>query len=319
MDDFLGITRDTEAPVLVVGAASVDVVGRLRGELKMGTSNPAQIRVSFGGVARNVAENLARLGHPVRLLTVAGADPDGDRLLEQAEGAGVDTSAVMRTPNYPTGHYLGAISTRGELQAALDDMRAMAMLTAAYLEEHAAHFKEASLLFLDANLSKKSLRKAFSLARQAKLPVFADPTSVSLAPRLAPFLDRITVINPNWNEAAILCDQPPGIPCSEDALESAKRLVSLGVGLAIVTLAQLGVCYATSETSGQMPAIRTEVVDPTGAGDALSAAVIFALLNDIPLDDAIRLGVSAATLTLRHQGSVLPDLSLEKLYDQLVI
>ncbi len=78
-------------------------------------------------------------------------------------------------------------------------------------------------------------------------------------------------------------------------------------------------CYATAETSGFVPAIRTEIVDPTGGGDALIAAVIFALLNDIPLDDAIRLGVSAATLTLRYPGAVVPELTLEKLYDKLVI
>ena len=72
-------------------------------------------------------------------------------------------------------------------------------------------------------------------------------------------------------------------------------------------------------TSGQIPAIHTEVVDPTGAGDALTAAVMFALLNDIPVDDAVRLGVSSATLTLRCPVSVVPDLSLQKLYDELVI
>ena len=57
--------------------------------------------------------------------------------------------------------------------------------------------------------------------------------------------------------------------------------------------------------------------DPTGAGDALTAAVLFGLLNDMPIDDAVRLGVAAASLTLTYRGSVIPDLSLEKLYDQL--
>jgi pseudouridine kinase len=84
-------------------------------------------------------------------------------------------------------------------------------------------------------------------------------------------------------------------------------------------MAEFGVCYATSETSGYIPAIRTEIVDPTGGGDALNAAVIFALMNDISLDDAVRLGVSAASLTLKHRGAVLPDLSIEKLYAQLII
>jgi pseudouridine kinase len=66
-----------------------------------------------------------------------------------------------------------------------------------------------------------------------------------------------------------------------------------------------------------VPAVQTEIVDPTGAGDALTAAVLFARLNDIPLDEAVRLGASAAALTLRTTGSVVPDLSLELLYDQL--
>jgi len=112
------------------------------------------------------------------------------------------------------------------------------------------------------------------------------------------------------------------IPADADqsqAIDAAKYLVSRGVVLSIITLAEFGVVYATSETSGSIPAIHTEIEDPTGAGDALTAAVIFALLNDIPLDDAIRLGVSAASLTLRHRGAVTPELSLEKLYDQLVI
>ncbi len=61
------------------------------------------------------------------------------------------------------------------------------------------------------------------------------------------------------------------------------------------------------------------MLDPTGAGDALTATVVFSLLNDIPLDDAMRLGVSAASLTLLYPGAVIPDLSLQKLYDHLVI
>ena len=44
--------------------------------------------------------------------------------------------------------------------------------------------------------------------------------------------------------------------------------------------------------------------------------MVFSLLNDIPIDDAVRLGVTAASLTLRHRGAVVPDLSLEMLYEQ---
>ncbi len=308
-----------DRPVLVIGAAGVDMVGRLRGELLLGTSNPAQIRTSLGGVSRNVAENLARLGHPVRLITAVGQDHAGDQLLQYTAAAGVDVSAVLRLEDRPTGTYLATIGARGDLQVALDDMRAVAALSPTMLDERERLFAEASVLFVDGNLSHPTLSHAFALARRFNLPICADPASALLAPRLRRYLRRLSLVTPNLTESAILCGHETPIPSAWIGIEAAKCLVSQGVGLAIITLAEAGVCYATSDTSGQIPAIRTEVADPTGGGDALTATVLFALLNDIPLDDAIRLGVSAAALTLRYPGAVDPDLSLERLYDELVI
>jgi pseudouridine kinase len=308
-----------EAPVLVIGTAGVDIVGQLKGELHTGTSNPAHIRSSFGGVARNVAENLARLGQPVYLISAIGEDQTGDFLLDQLESAGVDTRAVLRTPRHETGYYIGAVKADGSLKFALDDMRAITVLTPGYLREWAELFKEAAVVFIDANLSPDALRTVLSLAGRAKVPVCADPTSVSLALRLQPHLERLFMISPNSTEASILADIDVDESKGRQAIQAAKTLVSRGVTISLITLAKFGVCYASSETSGHIPAIRTKVIDPTGAGDALNATVVFALLHGIPLDDAVRLGVSAASLTLRHRGSVVPDLSLEMLYDQLLI
>lgn len=309
----------SEAPVLVIGAASVDIVGVLKGELQGGTSNPAQIRTSFGGVARNVAENLARLGQAVNLLTVVGEDQNGDQLIQRIVEAGVNVKAIKRTSQHPTGTYLGVVNTVGELQVALDDMRAITLLSPDYLKQHEHLFREASLLFVDANLSKESLRTAISLARAAHLPVCADPTSAGLAVKLMPYLSKLHILTPNSAEAAILTDQVFNTTRRRDALQAAKHLVSQGVDIVMIAMAAFGVCYATSETSGYIPAIRTKIVDPTGAGDAMTATVLFALLNNIEIDDAMRLGVSAASLTLRHRGAVVPDLSLEELYNELVI
>jgi pseudouridine kinase len=308
-----------DAPVLAIGGAGIDMVGRVKGELQMGTSNPAQIRSSFGGVARNVAENLARLGQPVRLISAVGEDEHGERLLAQAVEAGIEVGAVIRTPDYPTGIYMGVINQAGMLQVAVDDIRTTGAISPEYLRAHASLFQEASVMFLDASLPRETMRTAFSLAARARVPVAADPTSTSLADRLRPYLDRVQLITPNGAEAGILCDRTFQPSNRHQALEAAKCLVSQGVEIALVTLAEFGLGYATSETSGHIPAMRTRIVDPTGAGDALTATVLFALLNQIPLDEAVRLGVTAASLTLHQRGSVLPDLSLESLYDRLVM
>lgn len=310
---------DSRQPVLVLGAAGMDVVGRLQSDLKPAASNPARIRRSYGGVARNVAENLARLGQPVRLITVVGEDKNGDEILEYTAKAGIDVSAVLRSKEFPTGYYMGMVDKNGMLQFAVDDMRLMAEISTQYLKEHEELFKTASMVFVDANLPVKTLRTANSLARRAKIPICADTASSTLAERLIKFLPRYYLLTANSKEAGVLTGLTFEASDSETATEAARILVNQGVRIALVTLAEYGVVYATSETTGHISAIRTRISDPTGAGDAMTAAVLFALLNDIDLDDAIRLGVSAASLTLRHPGSVYPRLSLEELYDQLLV
>lgn len=304
-------------PVLVIGSAGTDIVGRPLAELSLGTSAPGLVRASPGGVARNVAENLARLGTEVILLTAVGDDPEGRRLVAQTAEAGVTVDHILTSTEHPTGCYLAVLDGQGGLHLALDDMRIIEHLTPEYLRHRRALFQQASAVFVDANLAPKTLAAAIRLARAQGVPVAADPTSVNLAPRLLPHIDDLWLLACNEAEAEALCGQHPPRAGGERAIDCARHLVSSGAHIAMVAMAEFGVRYATASESGHVPAVCTEILDPTGAGDALTAAAIFALLNEIPIDEAVRLGVSAAALTLRTRGTVVPDLSLELLYEQL--
>lgn len=308
-----------EGAVLVIGASGIDMVGRVESGLTAGTSKPAHIRSSFGGVARNVAENLARLGQKAILITAIGEDQIGGQLLNYTKASGVDVRAVLKTSHHPTGSYLGVIDNHGQLAFALDDMRVISGLTSEYIKKNKHLFDQVSIIFVDANVPPKTLRTIFSLARKGNIPVCGDPTSTTLAERLLPYLDQMHIITPNANEAQVLAGETFDPRDHEHALEVARKLVNWGINFAIITLAEFGLVYATSDHSGHIPAVRTDIVDPTGAGDALTAAVIFALLNEIPPDEAVRLGIAAASLTLRCPGAVVADLSLEKLYNHLVV
>ncbi len=308
---------DAEGPVLVIGSAGIDLIGRASAKLQTGTSNPGTLRFSHGGVARNVAENLARLGTEAILISAVGDDTQGEQLLDRLRSAGVNVDHVVVVPETPTGYYLAVLGEDGTLHVGLDDMGLIDALSPGHLEELKDLFSQASLLFVDANLPSRTLAAAVRLAARQKTPIAADPTSASLAQNLTGYLDKLWLITPNEAEAGVLC--PHAVPHADIsmALSAARHLISRGVDIAIITMAEFGVGYASAEGSGHLPAVRTEIVDPTGAGDALTAAVIFALLNGIPLDEAVRLGLSAAAHTLRTPGTVAPDLSLELLYDQL--
>ncbi|MBN2085063.1 MAG: carbohydrate kinase family protein [Anaerolineales bacterium] len=311
-------SMDSEKPVLVIGAAVMDMVGRLSRELEEGTSTPGRIRLAFGGVARNVAENLARLSQPCVLFSAVGEDASGRALLAVLKEAGVDTSAVRVLPGQTTGAYLAVVDPRGRLRTALDDMTALKAVTPEVIREQEPLFHSARMVFLDANISAESIAEVFRLAHKAGIPVGADPTSRHLAARLTPHLRDIHLLTPNAGEAEILLGRSIPPEDSSSAVQAAQELIVRGVSIAVISLAEFGVAYATRESRGHFPALRTAIVDPTGAGDALTAAVLFAILNDIPLDEAVRLGISAASLTLRSRQTVVPDLTLDKLYEEIM-
>jgi pseudouridine kinase len=268
-------------------------------------------------VARNVAENLGRLGMPVTLLSAVGDDAFGRRILEATAAGGVDTSRVLVSRDYPSASYVAILDENGTLALAIDDMAVLQLITPDYIAAHRNLLEHARMIVMDANVPAATIPAVIAAAKKGGVPICVDPVSTTLAARLKKHLADFFIVTPNVAEAEVLCDRK--IAHRADAMDAAHCLVEMGVDIAIITLGGEGLCYASAEESGHIPAIATEIVDPTGAGDALTAAVVYGLANDIPLDEAVRLGVSAATLTLQCPETVCPDLSLEHLYDQLVI
>jgi pseudouridine kinase len=309
----------SEGHVLVIGSAGIDVRGRPDTALQHSTVTPGYIRFSLGGVARNIAENLARLEVPTVLLTAVGDDSNGQVVLDRCSAAGIDCSHIPRIPDMQTGGSMTLMTEANDVDTGIYDYTIVEHITRDFLTGHTSLFANASMAAIDATLSVSALATIFQLADRYDVPVCADPTSALLSGKLCDFLPRLYMIAPNSAETAALCGLTQSAHDVEGAIQDARRLVTQGVDIAIITLAEQGLAYADSSGSGHIPAIHTHIVDTTGAGDALTAGVIFGLLNGVPLDEALRLGVSAATLTLRSRESVVPELSQELLYDELVI
>lgn len=304
--------------VLIIGAAGLDVVGRLNSE-PSNTTNPGHVHISSGGVARNVAENLARLGQPVQLISAIGDDSSGHFLLDELAHAGVGIDGCLISKTCPTGIYMASLLPNGSRYHALIDQQITREITPDYLASRKDLFQQADMLFFDANLSPESIRKIYQIARRYRVPVCADPTSTSLTCRLQPYLKDTSILTVNSSEAADLCAMDFDASQLDENITAGRKLHDLGVQTAIIQMGEYGVCYVSPETSGHIPAITTPVMDPTGAGDAFTGAMLYGILNDLSMDDSIQLGVSAASLTIRNSGSVVHTLNLEMLYDHLVI
>ena len=305
--------------VLVIGATLLDTKGKPLAGLAPNMSNPAEIRSTRGGTARNVAENLARLGADVVLVSAVGDDTTGRQLMIQTAEAGVNLDYVEMVAGQHTGSYIALLEENGQLAVALDDVGVMATIDAAYLEARRDLFADAAMVMFDGSLDEAAQATVVRLAREYGALLCADPSSARLAHRLRPHLRHLHLVVPNEIEEATLCQvdyvgHDPGT-----SLALARRLNAAGVTNVVVTLADYGLDYATADEMGYIPPSHTHMVDSTGTGDAVTAAIMFGMLNDLPPIEAIRLGAAAAALTLQSPETVVPDLSLDMLYEHLIV
>ena len=302
---------------VVVGAAAVDIKGKTAGHLILGSSSPGEVRITLGGSARNMAESLGRFGVRTLLLTVVGADSFGRMIRERTAAAGVDISRTITSTGYPSATYVTVLDSSGIPYVGIDDMAIVSAITPDYVFSQRDLIRHAKMIAIDANLAPRTLTTVFGLAHRYDIPVCVNPVSVALAPKLKSRLRDCSIITPNAAEAEILTGMQ--IKDMATGAQAAQHLVAAGVDLAIITMSEEGVCYATGEGNGHVPAVRCEVIDRTGAGDALAAGVVYGLINEFPVDEALRLGVSAATMALSSKDTVNPELSLENLYQALAV
>jgi len=291
--------------MVVLGGANMDLRGSTSQPLRFADSNPGRISCSPGGVARNIAENLARLGADCRLLSCVGDDLHGRALLESTRQAGVDIRHVLVLPDASTSSYLSIHGPDGDMAIAINDMDILQRLDARQLAPQRELIRHAGLIVADANLPEQALAWLFA---EARAPVFVDTVSAFKAERIRPWLGQIHTLKPNRLEAASLSGLALDSPA--DAPAVAAWFHQQGVRQIVLSLAGDGVYYSGTDQQGWSPAPKVSIVNATGAGDALMAGLASAWQQDMPLAAAVRFAQACAALTLSCPASNNPTLSL---------
>jgi pseudouridine kinase len=266
-----------------------------------------------------VAENLGRLGADVVFISAVGDDDTGQSLLTHTQSAEVNTEYVRVLPDERTGSYMALLNKNGSLAFAIDDTSVMAHITPDYLYRHRRLVRDAGMLFIDGSLTDAAIKTVMALAAKYKVPVCADPSSTRLAHKFRPYTRQLQLVVPNAIEAAALSGDDYAGFDPDDSLSVARHLRRMGVEIAVVTLSDFGLVYDTGHESGYMPGHYSRMHDSTGTGDAITAAIMFGLLNEMPVVQCMRLGVAAAGLTVQSAETVVPDLSLDMLFDHLTV
>ncbi len=294
-------------PVVVVGGANTDISGRSHAPLVARDSNPGDVRISSGGVGRNVAENLTRLGVGVQLLTAFGNDRNGRELADGCRAAEIDIAGALFVSDVPGSVYLSIVDDAGDMALALSDMRALDRLTPAALESRRHILDVAELVVADTNLPPESL---VWLAEHVSAPIVLDTVSVAKAPRAEAIFAHVHTLKATGLEAGTLLGVE--VRNRDHAEEAARELVARGIGRAIVTTGAFGAAWADGSGSGHMPAPAVdEVRNATGAGDAFAAGVAYATLQAWDVQRAVAFGLACATIALESELTVSESMSIE--------
>jgi pseudouridine kinase len=295
-------------PFVCIGAANIDRKLRSLAPLVMGTSNPAAADESFGGVARNIAENLARLGAPVALMTAIGSDAAGAALLAHAQDAGIDTGATLRLQDASSGTYTAVLDGGGDMLVALADMGLYDALTPDWLDTRATLRATAAMVVADLNLPRETVATLIDAADRDGVPLVIVSVSVPKMARLPDALHGVRLAILNEGELAARVGR--ALVTDQDFAAACRAVQDQGARDVVVTRGALGVFYTTLEGIAHLPAPKADPLDVTGAGDAFAAAVCFTLnQDDANLALACRRGLALSALTLACKETVCPALS----------
>jgi sugar/nucleoside kinase (ribokinase family) len=310
-----------DGPVVVIGGANIDVKCRIAAATAMGSSNPGAVTTTVGGVARNVAENLARLGLKTALISAVGWDAEARRVIAETTAAGVDMSAVLRD-GQPTGRYVATLDARGDLLVAVNAMGILEALTPKAMTQQRALIEGARLIIADCNLPIPTLGWLIKTAAKRRVPMAIETVSSPKVPRLRALLtpaQPLYALFGNETEMAALIGRK--LASARALADGAAMLHKRGVSTVAIGLGRRGV-FVSQRDGGKslsrlVPAVKAKVVEVTGAGDAAVAATLYGLLAGRDAVSAARYGQAAAALTLASELSVSPRLNPQALEVQL--
>lgn len=295
----------SQGTVLCIGGANVDRKLISQQPLQSGTSNPVTTTYSLGGVARNVAENLARLGLRSTLWTLIGQDAEASLLLNHTREAGIDVSGVEQLADERTGSYTAVLLTDGSLALAFADMAIIDRFSPERFDHGRHRLAAFDWVVIDTNLPADTLATMIADAQTAPYKLCVVPVSVPKVTRLPPCLEGVSLLICNRDEAHALAVGTDGTMV--DTLTLCHQLQQRGCDGVIITDGTDGVTWRTAEgATGHVSAQQVTAVDVTGAGDAFAAGVVSQLvLGHTDLSAACTTGVRLAAATTQSAGTVM--------------
>ncbi|WP_332395689.1 ribokinase [Vibrio metschnikovii] len=285
--------------LVVLGSVNADHVLQVPTFPRPGeTLHGRNYQVIPGGKGANQAVAAARLKADIGFIACVGDDAFGIESCERFKRDGMDIRGVKVQADCPTGIAMIQVSDRGENSICLS-AEANDRLTAEAIEDDLPSIRAASYLLMQLETPIDGIIKAAQVAKQAKTKVVLNPAPARELP--SSLLSCVDVITPNETEAQVLT----GITVTDDASaqQAATVLHQQGIEIVIITLGAKGVWLSEHGRGQLIPGFRVSATDTTAAGDTFNGAFVTGLLENMPLESAIKFAHAAAAISVTRFGA----------------
>ena len=293
--------------IVVLGAVFVDIKGYPTSTYIPGGRNAGEVEYVHGGVSRNIAEDIANVELRPTFVSLVDRTGAGADVIRKLNDHKVNTQ-YMRATRDGMGTWRAIFDHDGDVTAAISK-RPDLMPIAQILDEQGDEiFRNADSISVEIDMDKAIIKRIFALAKQHQKPVYAVVSNMSIAVERRDFLRSVDCFVCNQQEAGILfSDNYDALTPDEMQQMLCRRIQEAQISRMVVTMGAQGAVWADmAGNSGFCPALKVEMKDSTGAGDAFFAGVTIGLTYGKTMDEACSIGTRLAASVICTSENVCP-------------
>ncbi|KAK5986735.1 Pseudouridine-metabolizing bifunctional protein [Trichostrongylus colubriformis] len=318
-------TAKKRPKIVVVGATIIDIEAITNENVKDdGGSYVGELRRRCGGVGRNHADALARLGCDVSFISAVGDDQEGRYFLDRCTH--IDTSNVEVVKDLPTATYM-SVNVSGEVRFGISCIGDIVKrISPELISSHEELIPSADFILFDGNITSRAIERIVELSTFYKKKAWFEPTDIAKLSKIFEFdgMERIHVISPNANEFRQMVQRsgleiPANLlvsPCQVCDFVLSHPKIMYNLDMLIVSLSSHGTAIIFRKPDGSIsashfpaPLITEKVVSVSGAGDSLNSGILAGLVHRLPLEKCFQIGQACAALSLQTVEAISPDIN----------
>jgi len=298
-----------ELAVCVIGTVFMDIKGFSFKSYNPLGRNLGEVEYIHGGVGRNIAESLANLELPVTFVSTIDQSAIGAEVETRLKECRVDTSCLWNAEKDGMGVWLALISEQGELVGSISKMPDLTLLGSIMSKKGKDLIGNSSHVVLELDLNSQITCEAIKVAKELRKPVYGIPGNLDVILRHLEIIADLECFICNDIEAGqMISTELQGLSIEDLISCLSEKLFTAGKSsrYMVVTLGERGAIYYDSvrQKVGYQPAIPTDVVDTSGAGDAFFSGTVMGLIKGVPLSQAVIYGTKVASFTISHNENI---------------